>query len=209
MHLEKIASIIEMSFEIPEAEKKEAQLACQYLEQVINAIDHATDHLDIIYQPFKQAPQLSPEAVWEYRGAIRRYKEKINENFSKVKVISLYALNHLNLFSSDTHILEINNSFRDSVEELSEKVESLLDVLDQMKDVNYKDIVIQAIEAVRQAGDKTEILIKERALDFINSNILVKNWTTDLSQDLKLELKKKEPYISQLFKERQDALGQR
>lgn len=206
--INKIASTIEMSFDIPESEQKEAQLAVDTFKEVINALDHAQDHLDLMYEPFKKAQDLTPEAVWEYRGAIRRYKDQIKENYNKVMIYAFKALLKFNLFSSDTHVMELINSFKDSITDVEDRVQVLLDALDELKDQDFKTNVISAIDDIKKKSTEVEKIIEERIEDFINNNILTKDWTSSVSDDLNVKIREKVPYITQLFNERQEAFEQ-
>lgn len=205
--INKIASTIEMSFDIPESEVNEAQLASDEFKKIMTLLDNAKKHLNIMYEPFKSAESLSPDTINEFRGAVFRYKEQIKENFNKVKASSYLAIMRLKYFSTDTHVMELVNSFRDSVSEVEEQVSILLDILGDLKSQDLKDNVIKGVESIRQKAFETEKLIKERILDYINTNILAKDWMSNTGDELKTEIKERIPYITQLFQERQEALN--
>lgn len=204
--IKKIASTIEMSFDIPESEKQEAQAASDEFKRVISSLDAAKKHLNMIYEPFKEAEEIPPDAIYEFRGAVFRYKEQIKENFNKVKAISFLAIMRLNYFATDTHITELINTFRDSVGDVEKQVNVLLDIMDDLKSKEFKDNIIKGIESVRKACFEVEKLIKERILDYIDSNILAKDWMTNTGDELHTEIRVRIPYITQLFEERQKAL---
>lgn len=205
--INKIASTIEMSFDIPESEQKEAQLASDLLSQVINSLDHAKDHLNIIYEPFKKANEISPDAVWEWRGAIRQYKDQIKENYNKIKRLAFKALVKLDIFSSDTHIMELINSFKDAIGDLEKQIGVLLDILDDLKSPDFKSNIISGVEAVRHQSQEVEKLIKDRIIDYLDANILTRDWMANISDDLKVKVRDRVPYITQLFHERQNAIN--
>jgi hypothetical protein len=204
--IKKIASTIEMSFDIPESEKEEAQTASDQFKKVMSSLDAAKKHLNLMYEPFKDAADIPPDAVYEFRGAIFRYKEQIKENFNKVKATSFLAIMKLNYFATDTHITELINTFRDSIGDVEKQVNVLLNVLDDLKSKDFKDNLVKGIESIRKACFEVEKLIKERILDYIDSNILAKDWMTNTGDELQTEIKVRIPYITQLFEERQKAL---
>lgn len=204
--IKKIASTIEMSFDIPESEKKEAQAASEEFRKVISSLDTAKKHLNMIYEPFKDAEEIPPDAVYEFRGAIFRYKEQIKENFNKVKATSFLAIVRLNYFATDTHITELINTFKDSIEDVEKQINVLLDIMDDLKSKEFKNNIVNGIESVRKACFEVEKLIKERILDYIDSNILAKDWMTNTGDKLHTEIRVRIPYITQLFEERQKAL---
>lgn len=204
--IKKIASTIEMSFDIPESEKQEAQAASDEFKKVISSLDAAKKHLNMMYEPFKEAEELPSEAIYEFRGAIFRYKTQIKDNFNKVKAIAFLAIMKLNYFATDTHITELINTFRDSIGDVEKQVSVLLDILDDLKSKDFKNNMLQGIEAIRKAGFEVEKLIKERILDYIDNNILAKDWMSNTQNELHTEIKMRVPYITQLFRERQEVL---
>lgn len=202
--IKKIANTIEMSFDIPESEKKEAQAATEEFKKVISSLEVAKRHLNLMYEPFKNAESVSPDALTEFRGAIHKYKEQIKENFNNVKVSAFSSIMKLNYFATDTHITELINSFRDSIGDVEKQVNILLRILDDLGSEEFRDNVVSGIEAIRKASFEVEKLIKERIIDYIDSNILAKDWMTDTGI-----IKNRVPYITQLFEERQKALENR
>ncbi len=204
--LNKLAYAIEMAFEVPKIEKDIAKDALDKFNEVINALDLAKDHLHIMYDPFKKYETISTEALIEKRGVINRYKQQVKKNYNKVKYIALLAIDKLNYFSTDTHILELINSFKDSIQNLEKQINILLDILDNYESVDFKNNIILAIEGVKQQSAQVEKLIKDRVIDHVDSNILIKNWMSDTSDELKMEIKNKIPIITKLYNERQDAL---
>jgi hypothetical protein len=177
-----------------------------FFSKVVNSLETAKKHLDIIYDPFKNATEIPKEAVVEFRGAINRFKDQIKENFNKVKGYGIKAVAKLNYFSSDTHIAELVNAFKDSIGDLEDQVTILMDILDNYKDPAFKDNVLVGVEAVRKECFEVENLIEERIIDHIDANILAKDWITDTSDALKIKMEDKIPYVTQLFQERQKAL---
>lgn len=204
--IKKIASTIEMSFDIPESEKQEAQIASDAFKKVISTLNNAKKHLNIMYEPFKDATEIPSDAIYQFRGAIFRYKEQIKENFNKVKFTAFLAIMKLNYFATDTHITELINSFRDSIGDVEKQVGVLLDILSDLKSKDFKNNMIKGIESVRTACFEVEKLIKERIIDYINSNILAKDWMSNTGNELQTKIKVRVPYITQLFEERQKVL---
>jgi hypothetical protein len=174
--LSKIASSIELSFDIPDSEKKIAQDAIEYLQGVFSALKVSSEHLDIIYEPFKKYPSVSKESVIENRGVIDRYKEKIKENYNKMKQYALFAIRSLNEFSSDNKILEIIESFKSSIDEIEKSVTTLLEMLGDFESDTYRDNIIKQIEEIKTETDETRDLIKDRVIEHLEVNILAESW---------------------------------
>lgn len=160
-----------------------------------------------MYDPFKEAQSIKPEDVFKFRGAIHRYKEEIEKNFNKVKTASFLAIMKLNYFTSDTHIMELINTFRDGITGVGDQVNILLDGLDDYKAIDFRDKVITGVDAIKKSALEIDKIVKERIIDYIESNILIKNWMSDTSDELKVKIKPHVPYITQLFEEKQKNLN--
>ncbi len=202
----KFADSVNMSLDVPSSEKKIAQKAVRKFQFLVKKIDAFDKHLDILYNPFKSHENVSKESITDHRAALRRYRDKINENFDEIKVFIVGCITDLNYFSSDTNISEIINSFNDSISNISESLEMLLSGLDNWNDKDYRNNIITHIESVKKQIDQLNKLINDRIIADINTNILAKNWTDNLDDKLKSSIKDKEPYIKQLHDERERKL---
>lgn len=201
-----LANAIEMSFEVPKSEKDIANAASERFSAVSNALSLAKNHLDLMYDPFKKAGNISTEALVKKRGVISRFKEQVKENYNKVKALALKSIQLLNYFSTDTHTLELINAFQDSIQDVEKQVTIFLDILDNYRSPDFKNNVITAIEGVKKQSAQADKLIKDRIIDHIDANILAKNWVTNIGDALHLKIQDRVPLITELFNERQKAL---
>lgn len=202
----KLANTIELSFEVPQSEKDIAASAIERLDFVSNAIALAKDHLDIMYIPFKKYDNISEKAITERRGVISRFKNQVKENYNKVKAHAWKVIQILNYFKTDTHIMELSNSFKDTIQDLEKQVIIFMDVLDDYKSPDFKNNVVAAIDAIKKQSAQTETLIKDRIIDHIDTNILVNNWVNNTGDVLNLKIQDRVPLVTELFNERQKAL---
>ena len=206
--IKKIAESIEMSFEIPDSEKALANDAKIRFEAALKKLRDATEHLDILYEPFRRHQNISTKSLVAKRGLLNRYKQKVKENFNELKTIALLAIRKMNHFTiGDTAIQEIVNSFIDSVEDVEKLVNNLLDVLSDYESETFRNDVISSIDAIRTQSSKLETLIKDRIIEHIDTNILSNNWMSSKRDELDLEPEEDTPLISELFEERQKALN--
>jgi hypothetical protein len=206
-YLKKIANSIEMSFEIPDAEKEIANDAKIRFEAVLKRTRDSTEHLDIIYEPFKRHEAVSTKSLVSKRGLLNRYKQKVKNNFNDLKTVALLAIRKLDNFATgDTAIQEIINSFVDSVEDVEKLVTKFLDVMGDYESDKFREDVMSTIDAVRTQTGKLEVLVKDRIIEHIDTNILSNNWMSSKRDELKLEIEDKAPFITELFEERQKAL---
>lgn len=202
----KIANVIERAYDVPEEEKEKAKQTIFLFKKVIANLDSAKDHLSKMYEPFSAAQSVSPEALHKHRGAIFRFKEKSTENFQEVKKTAFQSLANLNFFSSDTTVSELVNSFRDSISKMEEQLTIFFDILDDVKSKDFKYNVVKSIDSLRKACFEVENLINDRIVKFINDNIIGENWTNGISSELNQKIEGREPYITKLVKERNEAL---
>jgi hypothetical protein len=201
-----IETSVELSFSVPDEEKKAAQVASERFEHVVSALDGAIEHLSIIYDPLKEAGEISVEAVVERRGIINRYMQKSKENFNKVKQRALYAIKDLNRFSSDSKIGELVNSFVDSIDDLETAVSKFLTALEDNDSPEFKDNIISSVDLIKETASRTENLIYDRIIEYIDDNILAKNWMTIDDSGIQSEISENVPYISRLVDEREKAM---
>jgi hypothetical protein len=174
--LQKIASSIDLSFDIPDSEKKIARETIEHLNSTYSSLKIAADHLDIIYEPFESHTDISPESIIKNRGVIDRYKQKIKENYNKMKEYALYSIRSLNEFSSDSKIKEIVDAFRSSISDLEDSVVKLLETLSDYESTTYRDDVVKQIETIKEYTDNTRELIKDRIIQHVETNILADSW---------------------------------
>ena len=205
--LDKLAYSIELSFDIPEAEKQLAVVASERFHSVITELDLAKDHLNIMYDPFKKIENISSEALQKKRGVLNRFKQKVKENYNKVKIHSLKAIQVFNNFTSDGKAEEMQNGFKNSISDLEKQVNIFLEILDDHKSPEFKNSVIAGIDNIKKQSAQIETLVKDRIIEYIDTNILAKNWVSDTSNTLHTQIKNKLPLIKQLFEERQKALN--
>lgn len=208
MKISKFAQSVNMSLDVPSGEKKIAQKCVRRFQNLSKKLDAFDKHLDILYNPFKSHENVTEESVIENRAALRRYRDKIQENFTELKIFIISCIKELNYFSYDLTVFELIKSFDDSVSDTESAIEELLISLDNWQDKDYRQNVMKNMDNVRKFTSEIEKLINDRIINHINTNILAKNWTDSLDEELKSSIKEKEPYIKQLHKEREDKLKQ-
>lgn len=197
---------IELSFSVPDEEKQIAELASERFEGVLGALRNASDHLNVIYIPFKKAENISVEDLVKKRGLLNRYKRKVIDNFNIVKKRSLAALKEINHFTSDSSIQGIINSFVSNIGDIEKQVNILVEVLDNYRSPDFKDDVVSAIDSIREQVTQTETFINDRVIDYIDTNIRANSWINSEDDGIADEIVDKIPIVVQLVNERQQAL---
>jgi hypothetical protein len=203
----KIAAGIEMSFETPTVEKKVGKEAKIRFEAALSRLNHAIEHLDVIYEPFDKYETVSKSSLVKKKGLIHRFKQKVIDNFNDFKTISLLAIRKINFFSTgDVAIQEIENSFINAIGDLEKLVDDLIDRLDDYESDSFRQDILNSIDSIKSQGDSLDTLINDRIIEHIDSEIVARTWMDDKKKELKLELEEKTPIIQELFQERQKAL---
>lgn len=205
----KFSDTIQMSFKIPDHEKQIAQQASEAFLHVINTLSVCKDHISIIEDIFKKFQNISGDALHEKRGLLNRYKQQIKKNYGdeKFKSSAVKALHYLDYFSSDIHVAELCNAFKDGVKDLEKAITVLLDILDNYQDPEFRDQVLKSIENINKESVQLEQLVRDRVIEYLDDNILSRNWVNNTSEKLNLTLKNKKPLIMELFEERNNVLN--
>lgn len=211
--IRKLAEAIEISFEIPEAEKKIAHEAKLRFEAFLSALKLGLKHLDIMYESFSKFESIDSEAIHQKRGVLNRYKQKVKENFSKTETSGilykgLLSIQKLNYFvTGDVLIQEIIVNFSNLMEELENSVEMFLEAIDDYWDPEYRNKILKSIKSVVSDGDNLIELVDERILHHIDDHLLGSSWLENTSEKSQIELDKYLSPIVELYKERQQYLG--
>ena len=204
--IHKLAYTIEMSTKISDEKQQKAAGISQLFSEIINKIDLFSDHLKVIYNPFSKGDQVPPEQLYQKRFLFSRFKKKMEENYSVIKLHCLKAVNELNYFIQDTHIHEVINSFQDSMEQIDKLFKELSSHLDDVKANDFLPELIKKIDLIEAKLKLLKDFIDERIISHIEKNFLDADWFHKNNTDLELEIKKKDPLFQELFKERQSVL---
>ncbi len=217
----KFAENVEMSLSVPEEELKLAKVAVDLLKLLVQRIENFDSYLDNLYNPFKDHQTVSKESVSKYRGALWRYSEEIEKDFGKdednakkmadwsIKKIALVCANKLQTFSSDTQIANLLQTFSDDISNVEDNVENLIEAIRNTDSAQFKDSIIKTMESLKKELNELIKIIEERIIDYINTNILAKNWIEDSGEDYNIKPQNREPYVVRLYKERAERLNQR
>lgn len=198
---------INMTYEVSDAEKLQAEKAIICFNHAIKLLDLSSDHLNVMKTPFKDNPEMSPEEVMKARAAIRRFRDKSIENFNDFKIASFKCVNVMQQFSSDTQTVKLMKSFISSVDELENMVNKFVEVFNDLESKTFAKQVVELIEEIQKQCDEVEEIVDERIKSHIQTNILARSWVDSVSNDLQMKVEKKTPLILDLFNKRQDQLN--
>ena len=205
--MNKKAYAVQMSYEVSDDEKKDAQRAIIFFNAAIKKLNLASDHLNIMKTPFKDNPEMNPQEVMKARAAIRRFRDKAIDNFNSFKEASFRCVDVMKRFSSDTQTVKLMKSFISSVDELEVKVNDFADLFGDLESKDFAKNVVSSIEGIQKECEDLDEIMDERIKTHIQTNILATNWVDSLSKQLELKIEEKTPLILELFNKRQDQLN--
>lgn len=203
----KKAYAVQMTYDVSDDEKNQANKALLCFEHVSKVLDLAADHLDIMKTPFKDNPEMTPEEVMKARAAIRRFRDKAVENFNDFKRKAFQCVNVMQMFNTDTQTLKLMKSFVTSIDDLEVKVNKFVDVFSDLESKTFPTDVVKSIENIQSQCDDISEIIEERIKNHIQTNILASSWVDSVGDDLQSKIEERTPLIMDLFNKRQDQLN--
>lgn len=196
-----------MSYEVSNLEKEDAEKALLLFNHALKKLTIASDHLNIMKIPFKDGTNVSPEEIVNFRAAIRRYRDKVIDNFNEFKNIAFQCVNIMQTFSSDVQSVKLVKSFISSIDILESDVNDFADLFSNLEDKDFATNIVSNIELIQKQCKEIEELIEDRIKDHIQNNILSTSWVDSVSNDLQMQIEKKTPLVMELYEKRQDQLN--
>lgn len=195
-----------MTFEVPDSEKRIAEKADECFEDLIGLLRYATNHLNLVYEPFEHLQTLDNEMLKKHNKLFERYRKAIEHNYNLIFKKANQCAILMGTFSTDTKTKTLMNSFLAYIHELEKQVGRLIRIFDNLDSSEFKNSLILAINFVKKTNSQLKQLIADRILDHIDTNILAKNWVNNVTDDDNQRVYDKAPLLIQLHKERVDAL---
>lgn len=188
-------------------EKNQAEQAIYLLNFAKNTLGISSDYLDLMRTPFKDNSEIPPEEIIKNRAALRRFRDKVVENFNKFKTISFKCVRTLNNFASDTQVTKLLKSFIMSIDSLEDKVNNYVDLFDDLKDKEFVKNIVSAIEEIQKQCEDVEKIIDERLINHVKENILATSWVDSIGKELEMKIEKKKPILLDLVNKQEDELN--
>lgn len=205
--MRKKAYSVQMSYEVTDAEKAQAEKALLAFSLAQKLLKVAADHLKIMQTPFKDHPDIDSEQVNKFRAALRRFRDKSIENFNNFKIGAFKCITLMQMFSSDTQTIKILKSFINSIEDVEKQVNEFADLFDDLDSKTFIADVVAKIDSIQRESDELTDIIDERIKTHLQDNILGKNWIDSVSDELQMKVEKSTPFMLDLFNERQKQLS--
>lgn len=203
----KKAYSVQMSYEVTDDEKRQAEKAILYFNHSSKLLDLANNHLNLMKTPFKENPEMQPADVMKARAALRRFRDKSVEQFNEFKITCFKCVKVLKHFSSDTQTIKLMKSFINAVDELQIKVNEFVDLFKDLENKDFAKNAVSSMEAIQKKCKDIDNMIDERIKDHIQNNILATSWVDDVGNELQIRLDKETPIILDLYNQRQEKLN--
>jgi hypothetical protein len=203
----KKAYSIQMSYNVSDTEKHQAEQALLAFKSAANLLTQASDYLNILKTPFKDNPDMTPEDVMKARPVIRRFRDKAIDNFDLFKRTAFKCVNLMQTFATDTQTLKLMKSFITSIDELEVKVNAFAELFNDLESNDFSKSIVSQIEDIQKKCDDLDEIIDERIKSHVQTNILATNWVDAISTDLQTKVEEKTPLILDLYNKRQDQLN--
>lgn len=197
---------LQLSYDVSDAEKQQAEKALLCFEHALKSLYQATRHLDKMGVPFKDHPEIKENELIEYRAALRKFRDKVLENFTDFKVDSFRCIEALQIFTSDTQTLKLINLFNSSIEEIENKVNEFSSLFDNLESQTFIQDLNKTIDELKLACKELKEIIDDRIIEHLKTNIIGKNWVSNIGDRLQVSLKQQIPIQIDLFRQRQEQL---
>lgn len=197
-----------MSYEVSDLEKAQAEKALLCFNYAQKLLKAASDHLDIMKTPFKDNGDIDTAQVLKFRAALRRFRDKVIDNFNNFKIIAFKCITIMQTFASDTQTVKIMKSFIAAIEDIEKQVNDFADLFSDFQSKTFVKDAVSVIETIQKDCDDLNDIIDERLKTHLQTNILGKNWTDSISKDLEMKIEKQTPLMLDLYNERQNQLNE-
>lgn len=195
---------IQLSYEVPSEDKDKANKALLFLDYILKLLKKCDQHLDLMFIPFKNNPNVSPDQIFQARAGLRRYRDKVVDNFNDFKKYAFRTYIILQYFSSDTQIIKLNKSFVLSIDDIEKQVNRFVDLFSALDAKEFPTNIVKAIENIKKEVSQFEQIVEDRIISHIKDNILSKSWIDNISDELQEKVEKKIPLSIQLVNERNE-----
>lgn len=205
--MQRYAINVQMSHPLSPAEKASAEKAVIVFDTAIRELNKATDHLHIMQTSFGDNPDIPEDDIIKFRAALRRYRDKVLENFSAFKTAAFKCIVSLKPFSTDTETTKITKSFITLVDELEEKVNKFADLFTDLKDKSFVQSIISSLANIEKKTEEIKEFIEDRAKIHIQKEILGRTWIDSIMDELDVKMDNQLPKILELEEDRKQQLS--
>jgi hypothetical protein len=198
---------VQLSYEVQNEEKDRANKAILYLDYIVKLLRKCNEHLDLIYTPFKDNPNITPADAYKARAGLRRYRDRVADNFNQLKRNAFRCFMLLRTFDSDTQTNKLTKAFVASIGDIEKQVNRFLDLFGELESKDFGATVVKSIENIKKEISQFEQTIEDRIKSHIQNNILAKSWTESISKELEEVIEDSIPFSRRLVEEREEKMS--
>jgi hypothetical protein len=191
-----------MSYEVPDEDRERAEKANDAFDYLLRKIHKCDEHLDLIYTPFKDNSNISPEQLYKVRAALRRYRDRVSDNFNALKRISFKCFVRLQPFSTDTSIAKLSKAFVVSIGDVEKQVNRFIELFGQLDSKDFPANLVKSVEAIKKEMAKLEQIVEDRIIKHITENVLARSWVDGVSEELQEKVEQKVPLSIRMVEKR-------
>lgn len=196
---------VSLSYEVPSEEKDQAEKALMAFDILLRKLKTCDEHLDLIYSPFKNNSNISPEQTYKVRASLRRYRDKVADNFNMFKRIAFRCFVFMQPFSSDTQVVKFSKSFVLAIGDIEKQVNRFIDLFADLESKDFAPTIVKSVENIKKEIAQLEQIIEDRVKPYIENNILAVNWVDSVSDELQEKVEKRVPLAVRLVEERKQS----
>jgi len=194
--------MVQMSYDISDAEKMQAEKSLMAFNNTLNLLKVATDHLNVMLTPFKDNPDISSEEIFNFRTQLRDFRDDAIDNFNKFKLAGFQCIVLMQMFSSDTQTVKLMKAFVSSIDDLEGNVNGFAEQFSDLKTKDFIKKIINITLIIKSKCEKIENIINDRLKPHIRENILSKTWINEIDNS-KTQLDANKPLMVDLFNKNQ------
>lgn len=198
---------MQMSYEITEGEKLQAEKILKSFSKLLKDLKTAEKTLDLMYNPFKNKSDITPEEIFKIRVSLREYRDTIIEKFNLFKKQAFISYSLMQSFVSDTQLVKIVKSFVSSINDLEKQVNRFAELFSQLDSKEFVPSVLKGIELIKKECAQIEEVIENRVSPYFQDNILAKTWVDTVGNEMQEKIKEKTPLMQQLLEHKNKVLN--
>ncbi len=198
---------VQMAYNVSDQEKEKAEKTLLSLDILLNSLEGAEKHLDLMYIPFKENTETDSKQIFKARSSLRSYRDKCIENFNKFKKNAFISFTLLQTFSSDTQVVKLIKSFTLAIDDLEKQANRFFDLFEDLNSSDFSKNIVNAIESIIKESAQLKQIIEDRIKSHIQSNILARNWVDLVSEELQAKVEKRTPLVQKLIEERENTIN--
>jgi hypothetical protein len=193
---------VDLTYDVPDSEKDKGTKIILHLDHLLKILKVCEEHLNLIYTPFKDNQNITPEQTFAARAALRRYRDKVADNFNIFKRQAFKCFVLFQPFASDSQMLKLSKSFVLSISDIEKQVNRFIDLFSDLESKDFGTTVVKAIDNIKKELAQIEQIIEDRMKEHIRNNILARSWVDTVSDELQEKVEKKIPLSIELVEKR-------